>query len=222
MGNQEKSIIVWDWNGTLLNDVDICIETMNGMLDKRKLPLLDAERYKSVFTFPVKDYYAALGFNFDKEPFDTVAMEFIDGYRDKVRSARVFKEASFILESFRSAGYRQFLISAMEHEFLKETLVYNKLLRYFEVYSGVQDHYAHGKVEMAKQVFMENNINGSEIYFIGDTIHDFEVAKSLNLKPVLIANGHQSADRLITTGADVLTGLTDVLEYFKISKEFDQ
>jgi len=220
MEHQEKSIIVWDWNGTLLNDVDICIETMNEMLEKRNLPVLDVARYKNIFTFPVKDYYAELGFNFKKEPFDTVAMEFIGGYRERVRSARVFKEVTLILETFQSAGYRQFLISAMEHEFLKETLIYNKVLKYFEVFSGVQDHYANGKVEMTKQVFLENNINGSEIFFIGDTVHDFEVAESLNLKPVLIANGHQSEERLLTTGADVLSGLSDILEYFKISKEY--
>ena len=33
--------IVWDWNGTLLNDVDLCLHTINRLLGKRELPLLD-------------------------------------------------------------------------------------------------------------------------------------------------------------------------------------
>ena len=72
--------IIWDWNGTLLNDLDFCIATINSLLGKRKLPLLDRNSYKANFTFPVKDYYAAIGFDFKKEAFEIPAREFIDKY----------------------------------------------------------------------------------------------------------------------------------------------
>ena len=51
------NVILWDWNGTLLDDVEVCIESMNSMLSKRKKPLLTREHYKEIFTFPVIDYY---------------------------------------------------------------------------------------------------------------------------------------------------------------------
>jgi len=53
--------VVWDWNGTLLNDMEACIRSMNLMLEKRRLPPIDFETYRSVFTFPVIDYYRAVG-----------------------------------------------------------------------------------------------------------------------------------------------------------------
>ena len=53
---------VWDWNGTLLDDVQVCVDTMNAMLEKRGLPLLDTARYREIFTFPVQEYYRAAGF----------------------------------------------------------------------------------------------------------------------------------------------------------------
>jgi phosphoglycolate phosphatase len=74
---QLKSII-WDWNGTLLNDLDFCISTINILLKKRELPLLNHYSYKEVFSFPVKDYYQAVGFDFSKEDFAIPAQEFID------------------------------------------------------------------------------------------------------------------------------------------------
>ena len=50
--------VVWDWNGTLFDDVALCIQVMNGMLEKRGLPrLAGPEQYRQVFTFPVEEYY---------------------------------------------------------------------------------------------------------------------------------------------------------------------
>ena len=48
--------VVWDWNGTLFDDVALCIQVMNGMLEKRGLPrLAGPEQYRQVFTFPVEE-----------------------------------------------------------------------------------------------------------------------------------------------------------------------
>lgn len=217
MKNSQKGIIIWDWNGTLLDDVGICIESMNGLLKKRDLPLLNTQKYKKVFTFPVKDYYSEVGFDFKQESFDDVAVEFIDAYRGKVKFSTTFKPVKQIMRAFKNAGYRQFLISAMEHEFLKETLESNDVLCFFESFSGINDHHANGKLEMAKRFFRTNKIEPSNVTFIGDTIHDFEVAEGLNVKSVLVANGHQSMERLKATGADVVKELSELLDYFHLN-----
>ena len=73
--------VVWDWNGTLFDDVALCIQVMNGMLEKRGLPrLAGPEQYRQVFTFPVEEYYKALGFDFSREPFSQLAAEYISEY----------------------------------------------------------------------------------------------------------------------------------------------
>lgn len=51
--------ICWDWNGTLLDDVPLCVAVMDGMLQRRGLPSLGGEaRYREIFTFPVQEYSA--------------------------------------------------------------------------------------------------------------------------------------------------------------------
>jgi phosphoglycolate phosphatase len=55
--------IIWDWNGTLLNDVKECLQIINKSLHKRNLPALNLPRYLEKFQFPVKKYYEAIGFN---------------------------------------------------------------------------------------------------------------------------------------------------------------
>ena len=61
--------IVWDWNGTLLDDLWLCLDAINSVLDSRGMNRVDEISYRKIFTFPVIDYYEQLGFNFKNENF---------------------------------------------------------------------------------------------------------------------------------------------------------
>jgi phosphoglycolate phosphatase len=69
--------IIWDWNGTLLDDTELSVQTMNQMLQKRNLQQLTHASYKEVFSFPVKDYYRKIGFNFTSEPFEYLPLSIL-------------------------------------------------------------------------------------------------------------------------------------------------
>ena len=96
-----KKLIIWDWNGTLLNDTTECIESINIMLEKRNMPLVDFKTYREVFTFPVINYYKAVGFNLKKEKFKDLSVEYIDLYRENSKKSNLHKEAIRILNLFK-------------------------------------------------------------------------------------------------------------------------
>ena len=76
--------IVWDWNGTLLDDVPASVAVMDRLLHRRGLPGLGGiERYREIFTFPVREYYQAAGLDFEKEPFEALAVEYIEEYNQR-------------------------------------------------------------------------------------------------------------------------------------------
>ena len=62
--------MIWDWNGTLVDDTLLFVDIMNGVLQNRNLDGINIQDYREVFDFPVKDYYTKLGFNFTEEPFE--------------------------------------------------------------------------------------------------------------------------------------------------------
>ena len=70
--------IVWDWNGTILNDVNICVDVINALLKRRRMKEISINEYKNSFCFPVINYYKKLGFNFKKESFDSIAVEYMN------------------------------------------------------------------------------------------------------------------------------------------------
>lgn len=199
--------IIWDWNGTLLNDLDFCISTINLLLKERNLDLLDRFTYKEVFSFPVKTYYQAIGFDFSKEDFSIPAKEFIDRYNAGVSGCNLHDAATEVLEHFKNMGLRQFVLSAMKQSMLEQTLKHQQIFDYFEGVAGLNDHYAVSKIERGEQLIRRFNISRAQATIIGDTNHDFEVAQQLEIDCILIADGHQSKDRLLATGSKVIDDL---------------
>lgn len=205
--------IIWDFNGTLLNDMQVCIDCMNVMLKERDLPLINIERYRKIFSFPVRDYYVKLGFDFEKEPYEIPAHRFIDLYRDALHLAPLQPEVIEMLEHYRKKGFRQIILSAMEQEFLEETLEIKGIHGYFDNVAGIRDHLAEGKLEIARELInSEGNIDG-QMQIIGDTEHDYEVARALNISCILVAHGHQSYDRLKKYDCLIINELKELKKY---------
>lgn len=209
---QNQKTIIWDWNGTLLNDIKICIDAINLLLRKRNKAGIDIKTYKDIFTFPVKDYYVSAGFDFTEEPFEKPALEFIQEYEELVRDASLHDDAVETLDHFEKQGFRQMILSAMHKDFLLRLVRGHSIERYFSHISGIDDHYAAGKIENGKELLNGINGNANKVIMVGDTIHDHEVASALGIDVILVANGHQSEERLKSTGCQVVHKLKDLKE----------
>jgi phosphoglycolate phosphatase len=210
--SEKIQTIIWDWNGTLLNDTDLCVEIINGLLARRNLPLLNPEKYREVFSFPVKDYYEEIGFDFCKEPFEIPAKEFIDVYNEEVVHCKLHQGGTEVLRYFQKRGKQQIILSAMEQPVLESTLRQHQIMGYFSLVSGLDNHYAASKIDNGKALMSSLNLNPAEVCLIGDTTHDFEVSQYLGCECILVADGHQSERRLRVTGSKILKQLSELRE----------
>ncbi|MFO7975053.1 MAG: HAD hydrolase-like protein [Candidatus Hydrogenedentota bacterium] len=203
--------IVWDWNGTLLDDLDLCLTALHELTKARGIPPVDLETYREKFTFPVVEYYKALGFDPSPEAFEEAAREWVKMYTDNVYSAAsLYEGAVESLERLREAGLRQCLVSAHQHDMLLAAVRHFGLTGYFDTIRGLHNHYAESKTDLGKQWLAEINPPEDSVLMVGDTLHDFEVAEELDVQCLLIAQGHQSERRLRATGAPVIPSVRDV------------
>lgn len=223
--------IIWDWNGTLLNDAWLCVDVMNDLLARRSMPTMTLERYQEVFGFPVIDYYRRLGFDLEAEPFEISGTEFIVGYEKRRHEARLQPNAKITLRKVHRMGMTQSLLSAYKQKTLNELTRELGVEKFFARVIGLDDHYAYGKVENGKRWMQElcsgvtKSVNSvgdlkyepSDILFVGDTVHDQEVAQAMGIDCVLIAGGHQTRAKLHRCGAEVLGSLPDVIAFLKHS-----
>jgi phosphoglycolate phosphatase len=207
--------IIWDWNGTLLDDLDLCINIINPMLVKRGLDTVTKDQYLDVFNFPVRDYYLALGFDFDQEPFETVSTEFITGYETGRPGCQLFSASVETLSALHKMGFSQSILSASKKSYLDKAVVDYGIKLYFNNVSGLDNHHAAGKLGLAQAYMSQNHSDSSSVIMVGDTLHDAEIAKQLDIQAFLIPNGHHSRSRLSETEGIVIDCLPDFLDLFK-------
>ena len=205
--------IIWDWNGTLLDDRWLCVEGINKALDKRGLKTINEQTYKDIFSFPVKDYYQKLGFDFSVEPFEIAGDEFVLYYEKHFNRTKLHSQCRSIIKNIFAVGITQSILSAGKHEFLLEWVKAHNLQKYFIKILGIDNQYATGKTELGMSLINNLSYNNNEVVLIGDTIHDSDVAESMNIDCLLMDQGHVNNDRLQKTGRKVFSNLTEVFQF---------
>jgi len=202
--------IIWDWNGTLFDDAWLCVEIINDLLARRGMPTVDSISYEEQFTFPVKDYYRAVGFDFARVPFEQLAAEFMEQYDRRRFECRLQPGARQVLDALATRGCRQSILSAYEQSRLDEMVAFMGLQGFFTRLLGLNDYYSAGKLDLGRRFLTEIDLPG-EAVLIGDSLHDAEVAEAMGIACVLIPCGHYSRARLSANGNRVLDSLHDVL-----------
>ena len=206
--------VIWDWNGTLINDAWLFVELMNDELSVRNLPLINIDDYRNYFTFPVKKYYEVLGFDFLKEDFKEVGYNFIQKFKKRKFEAKLFPGSNHILELTKNLNITQCIVSAQEHHLLNKTVKYYKINHYFESISGIAHYYADDKVKIAESIRKNIPYDNKEILMVGDSIHDFEVSKALNIQCALFSQGHYSKERLLKCSCHIIDDYKELEEIY--------
>jgi phosphoglycolate phosphatase len=202
--------VIWDWNGTLIDDAETCVEVLNELLHRRGKTPVTYEQYREIFDFPIKDYYVRLGFDFNAESFDDVAHEYIGSYREKQFKCSLHEGAVDALESCRDLGLTQSILSAYHQDLLEEVTQRFHIQDFFIKLVGRDDLYAHSKIDNGIELLAELGFSGEQVLLIGDTIHDYEVAQAMSTDCVLIANGHQRQGRLKKCGARISKSMKEI------------
>jgi phosphoglycolate phosphatase len=207
---------IWDFNGTIFDDIGASIKAVNTLLAERGLPTLESkERYHEVFDFPIIDYYRRIGFDFDKEPYEVVAPLWVELYLENSKSSGLFEDVIPALDFFESQGVKQSVLSASELKMLTGQLKDLGIYDRFEEIMGIDNIYAESKLALAS-AWKERHA-GERVMFIGDTTHDYETAKLLGADCYLVSAGHQPEYKLRTAGEDamIFPSLNSLIEYLK-------
>ncbi len=209
---REIRYLIWDWNGTLLDDVRLCVEVVNRMLEAegRLTAPVTVESYREQFGFPVIEYYRKVGFPTDAPSFARLSEDFIRYFNAGIPACDLHVDAVGLLEQWQRSGRKQALLSASRHDHLEAFVTTFKLHGFFTAIGGIEDIYAGGKVERGRRLIHELGWEPKETLLIGDTCHDYEVSCELGTRCFLVASGHQSVDRLKTTGAEVASSVREL------------
>ena len=104
--------IVWDWNGTLLDDTWLCLDIMNRQLQNINKPTISYDEYQRLFDFPVRNFYEKIGFDFIKKSYESVAQNFIQEYTRRRFECSLHFGVHAILKKLNHYGCEHSILSA--------------------------------------------------------------------------------------------------------------
>ena len=189
--------ILWDWNGTLLDDTRAALDTLNFMLRERGSPEIGMDFYRDNFAFPVRPFYERIGVCLENEDWDALAREYHEIYSRQEK--RLCDGAVAALEAAKSAGARQSVISALRQDLLDAALGEYGIAGYFDFVYGVDNLDGESKLSRARELVDALRARGDDprdAVLIGDALHDKEVADAIGVRCVLCASGSHAAWRL--------------------------
>jgi phosphoglycolate phosphatase len=207
--------VIWDWNGTLLDDAWLCVEILNGLLHDAGLRPLTVDDYRADFSFPVLGFYERRGFDFQTHSFDEVSRRYIAEYNRRRYECALQPGTTAALARLRAAGIEQSMLSAYHEETLREAVAHYGLADFFTRLSGLDNIRADGKVARGQAHLRALELHEAPhtVLLIGDTAHDHEVAAAIGADCLLLHHGHMHAGRLGGRGAPLAGSLEEAVDW---------
>jgi len=206
-----RPYLIWDWNGTLLDDVDAAVNALNRMLAARSLPLTDRTFYRAHFNFPVRPFYSLLGMDPDHD-WEAICEDFHAFIAAEPQHLRADTRAA--LARARAGGLGQSILSALRQDLLLRDTAREGVRAFFEEIYGVDNLDGASKRARGYELLevLKPRLADRPLYFLGDTLHDAEVGTALGATVILVAGGHQSAERLAASGCFVAPSLVAAVD----------
>ena len=205
--------IVWDWNGTIVNDAWVFVDVMNFFLKKKGLPQTTIDDYKKTFGFPIQNYWKTLGFKFNDKEFNKLNKLFIEEYQKRIFLPKLQPGIVDLIKKINKFKIKQFVLSASENSLLHKSVGFYKINYLFEDVLGVDNLNAVGKISLAKVLLKKNNLHLKKTLVIGDTKYDLDVAQALGCMALLVSHGHIEHKRLLDLRVPLVQSVKEIEKF---------
>ncbi|WP_210454421.1 HAD family hydrolase [Pantoea ananatis] len=202
--------VIFDWNGTLVDDLALAVRGMNAVRELQMLPPMNAELYRQHFGFPIRSFYQALGIDCESALFDELIRTYLGIFNRDIGTCALHTGALGMINDLRAQNITVSVLSASQQHTLESNLNSAGINHLVDHVYGLTDTRAMGKGDIALQLDNLLGKPGFSALMIGDTDHDIEVALQCGWQVASVSHGHQTSERLRSIHDHVYTDLPSV------------
>ena len=173
--------IIWDFNGTLLCDAQLSVDTDNAVFDMLGLPRITLETYREKMTMPVRDFYLALGIDYDVTPYETIARLWLDRFNAGAVGAGLMPGALDTVRRLGAQGFTQSVLSASYEPSVQSQCEALGLTPYMLAVDGLEDESAARKTDIGRRQMARLALDPARTVLVGDMVADAELARALGV-----------------------------------------
>jgi phosphoglycolate phosphatase-like HAD superfamily hydrolase/ADP-ribose pyrophosphatase YjhB (NUDIX family) len=201
--------IIFDWSGTLVDDLPAVWQATNYVLVQAKLSEITLEQFRAEFCLPFTSFYEK---HLPHVALPQLEIWFHSRFRQVQDSVCELPHAREFLEFCRSKQMRTFLLSTVHRDHFAVQSATTGFAKYLDKpYLNVWD-----KRDKIHQILEENSLEPDETMFIGDMQHDIETAKHGGIHSCAVLTGYNTLDQLRKAEPDLivehLRELREILE----------
>lgn len=187
---------IFDWSGTLVDDLGPVIEATNTVLGKYDLPPLDREGFRRSFRLPYREFYTEV---LPHVPLEELESHFRPAFDAAVTPVTILPHAREKLEWCAAHGIRTFVLTSMDTTAFERQMDDFGLRDLFEAtYSGVLD-----KRDVIHRILETHHLDPAETAFVGDMTHDVETARHGGVSSIAVLTGYNHPEILAQVRPDI-------------------
>lgn len=208
------SHVVWDWNGTLLDDNQVVLAALNEVCAGFGRADLTWAEWQAAYARPMRvSYEQILGRVLDEEEWARVDKLYHERYDALLHTCGLAAGVPDALRQLAESGRTQSLLSMWFHTRLTPTIEQFGLTQYFTRVDGLAAEVGGGSKADSLIAHLEaQRLNPAEVVLIGDVVDDAMAARAAGAECILVTTGAMSGAALQTTGAPVTSSITEALQ----------
>ncbi|MBR1444740.1 MAG: HAD family hydrolase [Firmicutes bacterium] len=203
--------IIWDWNGTILNDAPIAFEATNLLLQRFGYPTITFEYYRDNVDTPIVNFYSKI-FDLNRHDMEMLDDEWGILYNQLSDKIDLHTGVEEILCSFADKKLKQIILSAFKTKEITKYASKFSVEQYFDDILGTENIVMESKKDRGIRYMQEHGFAPNQTLYIGDTVHDYETARGLGADCILFSGGQQSPKLLKRCGVPVYDTFADIMK----------
>jgi len=205
--------VIWDWNGTLVDDLPIVVECVNAALSEIGESPIDGDDYRNHFARPVHRFYESLlGRPISDGEWTTLDRTFHERYADSLDRVPLADGAAEALDAVDAFGWSQSILSMWWEEELTACVARRGLDDRMVLVQGNRNDGGGTKAAHLRRHLATLGVAASAAVLIGDSLDDEAAARELGARCVLYDGGSHHPDVLARTGVPVAVTLTEAVD----------
>lgn len=207
--------VVWDWNGTLFDDLTIVVQSVNATLERFGAGPIAADDYRDHYTRPVHRFYdRLLGRAVTEEEWEWIDRTFHDVYRNLLHLGDLTHDARAALDAVAGEGQSQSLLSMWWHDELVPMAGRLGVAAYMARIDGNRGEAGETKAAHLSSHLTRLRSEGWRVggaVVIGDSLDDAVAAAEAGVDAVLYDGGSHHRHELEAAGVPIADTLLDAV-----------
>ena len=191
---KNKSLIIFDWDGTLMDSVGLIVAAMRYAAEKHGLTVTD-EATKSIIGIALVDAFPLL-FPNDSDKYDELLATYSEYYVKHCDNDKLFEGIKELIQDLHAQGKTLAIATGKKRKGLQRVLPNSGIQAFFTVTKTADETAGKPNPLMLEQILVETGTRIEDAVFIGDSIHDIRMANAIQMDSIAVSYGCEKADVL--------------------------